>query len=171
MTKVLSKMPRRALFLTAFLLVATTVMLRAERAARQEPSPPADKPAVMVQGNTAPLQINPAESMYLQLRSIGLAKTRVFKARSVLIDKAAFHITLEDGTLAFTEDVAGRVTGAFFEGEGESLLSPPNQFERASMALFTGGAILEERFATAYFRFNDDTFAELRPSLTPVDDA
>ena len=64
---------------------------------------------------------------------------------------------------------SGRVTGAFFEGEGEILLSPPNQYERASMALFTGGAILEERFVTAYFRFNDDTFAELRPSLVPVD--
>ena len=31
------------------------------------------------------------------------------------------------------------------------------------MALFTGAAILEEKFVTAYFRFNDDTFAELKP--------
>src|SRR4029077_13279249 len=81
------------------------------------------------------------------------------------------HITLNDGTIAFTEDIVGRVTGAFFEGDGEILLSPPNQYERASMSLFTGGAILEERFSTAYFRFNDETYAELRPSLVSSDDA
>ncbi len=89
--------------------------------------------------------------------------------RDVSIDRAAIQITLNDGTIAFTEDVAGRVTGAFFEGDGEVLLPPPNRYERASMALFTNEAILEEQFVTAYFRFNDDTFSELRPSLVPVD--
>ena len=39
------------------------------------------------------------------------------------------------------------------------------------MALFTGMAILEEQFGTAYFRFNDDTYAELQPWLRPSDDA
>ena len=98
-----------------------------------------------------------------------LDKARVYRLRDVSIDRAAIHITLNNGTIAFTGDVAGRVTGAFFEGDGEILLSPPNRYERASMALFTGAAILEERFVTAYFRFNDDTFAELLPSIVPVD--
>ena len=111
-----------------------------------------------------------AESLYLQLRSVALDNSRVYKVRDVAFDRAAFHITLDDGTIAFTEDVAGHVTGAFFEGEGEVLLSPPNQVERASMALFTGAAILEEKFLTAYFRFNDSTFAELQPSLRPTDE-
>src|SRR5438034_753649 len=39
------------------------------------------------------------------------------------------------------------------------------------MAMFTGAAILEERFVTAYFRFNDETFAELQPSLRPADNS
>ena len=39
------------------------------------------------------------------------------------------------------------------------------------MTLFTGAAILEEKFVTAYFRFNDDTFAELKPSLRPAEHA
>ena len=102
--------------------------------------------------------------------AVTLDKLRVYRLRDVSIDRAAIHITLNNGTIAFTGDVAGRVTGAFFEGDGEILLSPPNQYERASMALFTGAAILEERFVTAYFRFNDDTFAELLrrwcPSIT-----
>ena len=95
----------------------------------------------------------------------------MYRARDVSIDRASIHITLEDGTLAFTKDVAGRVTGAFFEGEGEILLAPPNQLERSSMALFTGAAILEERFFSGYFRFNDDTFTELKPALRPAEDS
>jgi peptidase M1-like protein len=112
-----------------------------------------------------------AENLYLQLRSVGLDKSRVYKARDVSFDSGGFHITLDDGTIAFTEDVMGRVTGAFFEGDGEVLLIPPDQVERASMALLTGAAILEERFVTAYFRFNDDTFARLQPTLIPIEDA
>jgi len=110
-----------------------------------------------------------AETLYLQLRSAGLDKSRVYNIRDVTLDRSAFHVTFDDGTIAFTEDVAGRITGAFFEGEGEVLLVPRDQTERASMTLFTGSAILEERFLTAYFRFNDETFAELEPSLRPAE--
>ncbi len=107
----------------------------------------------------------PAESLYLQLRSVGLDPSRVYHVREATIDRSAIHITLEDGTIAFTQDVAGHATGAFFEGDGEVLLTPPDHAERGSMALFTGAAILEERFSTAYFRFDDNTFAELQPRL------
>jgi hypothetical protein len=112
----------------------------------------------------------PAEELYLQLGRVGLDPARVYRVRGAAIDRAAIHITLEDGEIAFTQDVMGRVTGAFFEGEGEILLTPPNDVERKSMSLFTGMAILEERFATAYFRFNDETAAELRPDLRADED-
>jgi hypothetical protein len=113
----------------------------------------------------------PAESLYLQLGSIGLDPGRVFKVRGVSLDRSAIHITLEDGTIAFTKDVLGRITGAFFEGDGEVLLAPPNDVERRSMSLFTGMAILEERFSTAYFRFNDNTAVELQPGLRAPEEA
>ena len=112
----------------------------------------------------------PAESLYLKLRSVGLDSGKVFKIREASLDRAAIHISLDDGTIAFTESVAGHITGAFFQGEGEVLLSPPNEMERSSLALFTGGAILEEKFSTAYFRFNDDVYAELTPFLRGPDD-
>src|SRR5579864_5586426 len=138
--------------------------------ARNQNGPtPSSGPSLTAPASTSSPQANSAESLYLKLSNVGLDKLRVYRLRDVSIDRAAFHITLNDGMIAFTEDVAGRVTGAFFEGDGEILLSPPNRYERASMALFTGEAILEERFVTAYFRFNDDTFALLRPSLIPVD--
>ena len=109
--------------------------------------------------------------LYLQLSSVGLDPTRVFKVRGAALDRAAIHITLDDGSIAFTKDVLGRITGAFFEGEGEVLLAPANDVERRSMSLFTGMAILEERFSTAYFRFNDNTAAELQPGLRAPEDA
>ncbi len=107
----------------------------------------------------------PAEALYLQLGHVGLDPTRVYQVRGASLDRSSVHITLEDGTIAFTQDVMGRITGAFFEGYGEVLLTPPNSVERRSMSLFTGMAILEEHFETAYFRFNDDAANELRPDL------
>ncbi len=113
----------------------------------------------------------PAEVLYLQLGHVGLDPARVYQVRGASLDRSAVHISLEDGTIAFTEDVMGRITGAFFEGDGEVLLTPPNEVERRSMSLFTGMAILEEHFATAYFRFNDDAAAELRPDLRAADNS
>lgn len=141
MTKVLRKV-----------LVVALVALSG-RAAGQEAPPPGQ-----------------ALALYRELRSVGLDPQRVYRVRDVNLDRSAIHLTLNDGTLAFTQAVDGRVTGAFFEGDGEVLLSPPTQAERASLALFTGAAILEERFTTAYLRFNDDTFEQLQGQLRPATD-
>lgn len=111
----------------------------------------------------------PAEALYLQLGQVGLDPTRVYEVRDAAINRSAIQISLDDGMIGFTQDVMGRITGAFFEGDGEILLSPPTEVERRSMSLFTGMAILEERFSTAYFRFNDDTADELRPDLRQTD--
>jgi peptidase M1-like protein len=111
---------------------------------------------------------NAAEALYLQLGQVTIDPSRVYRVREAAIDRPSFQITLEDGTIAFTEDVMGHVTGAFFEGDGEILLTPPDEVERRSLSLFTRMAILEERFATAYFRFNDDTVSELAPNLRAV---
>jgi hypothetical protein len=116
-------------------------------------------------------QPGPAGSLYLQLGSVGLDPARVFRVRDASIDRAAIHITLDDGTIAFTKDVLGKTTGAFFVGDGEVLLSPPTDVERRSMSRFTGMAILEERFSSAYLRFNDDTAAELQPGLRAPEQA
>jgi Peptidase family M1 domain len=144
-TKVIRIISDKALFLFLFAFAAPVCGAQAGAAA------------------TAPAHT--AETLYSQLQSVGLDKSRVYNIREVTLERAAFHITFDDGTIAFTEDVAGHVTGAFFEGEGEVLLIPNDQAERASMMLFTGAAILEEKFVTAYFRFNDNTFAELQPAL------
>lgn len=114
---------------------------------------------------------SPAQALYLKLMSVGLDPARTYRIREASLDRPALHIMLEDGEISFTSDVGGQVTGAYFEGDGELLLTPPNKVERASMALFTGMAILEERFTSAYFRFNDATFSELQPYFRPADNA
>src|SRR3984957_554480 len=111
------------------------------------------------------------KDLYARIRSVGLDPQRVYSVRDAALDRANLHIDLDDGTLAFTEDLCGRITGAFFEGEGEIRLRPPNRVERGSLALFTGMAILEEQFTSAYFRFNDDTAALLERSLRPAPEA
>jgi hypothetical protein len=103
-----------------------------------------------------------ALSLYRDLRTVGLDAERVFQVRDVTLDRGSLHLSLNDGTIAFTRAVNGRVTGAFFEGDGEVLVAPPTLVERASLTRFTGAAILEERFNTAYLRFNDDTAQEIR---------
>jgi Peptidase family M1 domain len=150
-TKVLNKLGRGIVLVLLTLLAA-----RAWAVIEASPS-----------GGTPP---KVAEPLYLQLGGVGLDPARVYRVRDAALDRAAIHIALADGTIAFTQDVMGRITGAFFEGEGEVLLTPPDEVERKSMSLFTGSAILEERFATAYFRFNDDVMKDLRPGLRAADD-
>lgn len=64
----------------------------------------------------------PAEALYLKLGDVGLDPARVYQVRGASLDRSAVHITLDDGTIAFTQDVMGRTTGAFFEGEGKCCL-------------------------------------------------
>jgi hypothetical protein len=157
-----------------FILAACVAVLPFPPAWGQQanPEPAHPQQSNLQQANpTGARRPGPAESLYLQLISVGLDPTRVFRVRGAALDRSAIHIELEDGTIAFTKDVLGRITGAFFEGYGEVLLTPPNDVERKSMGLFTGMAILEERFSTAYFRFNDNSATELQPGLRAPEDA
>jgi hypothetical protein len=112
-----------------------------------------------------------AVSLYHELRDLGLDAARVYRIRDLSLDRQSLHLTFDDGTIAFTRAVDGRVTGAFFEGQGEVLVSPPTRVERASLATFTGAAILEEKFSSAYLCFNDDTFQRMQPDLRPTEEA
>jgi hypothetical protein len=111
-----------------------------------------------------------AADLYTRLRTVGLDPDRVYHIRGASIHRPSLDLTFDDGTLSFTEDICGRTTGAFFVGEGEILLQPPNRVERGSLSLFTGMAILEEQFSSGYLRFNDDTAELLQPFLSQSSD-
>ena len=119
---------------------------------------------------TIPLTSAPVLPLYHALSSVGLDPQRVFKIREAVIEHEDVHLWLTDGTIAFTQAIDGRVTGAYFEGEGEVLVRPPDRMERASLGLFINAGVLEEKFSSAYLRFNDDTAKELQPFLRPPED-
>jgi hypothetical protein len=126
--------------------------------------------AEFLQAETLPLTSGPVLPLYRALRSVGLDPQHVYRIREAAIDREDVHLFLSDGTLAFTQSVDGRVTGAYFEGEGEVLIRPPDRRERASLGLFTKQGVLEEQFSSGYLRFNDDTANELQQYLRPAED-
>jgi hypothetical protein len=77
-------------------------------------------------------------------------------------DAATF--TLASGELYFLPPVEGRVTGAVFVGEGELSLTPPVEYEKRSLALFTGEPSLTEKFTKLTLRFTDRTYEEVKAS-------
>jgi hypothetical protein len=115
----------------------------------------------------------PAITLYRELLNPAFDLKDIYKVREVSVLREDLHISISDGTMALMRDVNGRVTGAVFEGDGEVLLVPPNRAERTSLALFTGSAVLEQRFQSALFRFSDDKLAqELRAGFRgPAEDA
>ena len=96
----------------------------------------------------------------------------VHHVRDVAIDREDIHIVLTDGTLGLMQSIDGHVTGAFFEGEGEILLLPPDRAERTSLSLFTHSGVLNTKFESAYFRFFDDKLVqELKAGFRLQEDA
>lgn len=97
-----------------------------------------------------------AVALYQRIVNPVLDPANVHAIREVSFQREDLHISLSDGTIALFQAVDGRITGAVFEGVGEVLMIPPGRAERSSLALFTGAAVLEQRFTTAYFGFVDD---------------
>jgi len=111
-----------------------------------------------------------AAAIYRDLLNPALLPADVHQVRGVNLDREDLHIALSDGTIGFIQAVDGHVTGAVFEGTGEILVVPPNRAERTSLALFTGSAVLEQQFVSAYFRFFDDRLLkELQAGVRPID--
>ena len=146
------------------LLLLPAAVAQQQRAALAAPQP-------APQAQQGPLASGPVLPLYHALRSVSLDPQRVYKIREAEIDREDVHIWLTDGTIAFTQAVDGHVTGAYFEGEGEVLIRPPDRMERASLGLFINAGVLEEKFSSGYLRFNDDLAMELEPFLRPPEDA
>jgi hypothetical protein len=111
-----------------------------------------------------------AAELYREIVNPVLDAADVHGIREVSFDREDLHISLSDGTVALMHAIDGHVTGALFEGVGDVLMIPPTRAERTSLALFTGAAVLEQRFSTAYFRFIDDRLPdELRAGFRPAE--
>ncbi|HUI82955.1 MAG TPA: M1 family aminopeptidase [Candidatus Binatia bacterium] len=150
-------------FAAGFLLLYSLKALAQAGPAPVSPQPSPQAAASLTSGPVLPL--------YRALAGVGLDPQRIFKVREAEIEREDVHLWLTDGTIGFTQAVDGRVTGAYFEGEGEVLVRPPDRMERASLGLFINAGVLEEKFSSAYLRFNDNTAKELEPFLRPPEEA
>src|SRR5580698_1587375 len=153
--------PGRLWLALALLALSASAAAQVQQAALAPPRPQPETTSTT--GEVLPL--------YRALRNVGLDPQAVYKIREAEIDREDVHIWLNDGTIAFTQAVDGHITGAYFEGEGEVLIRPPDRMERASLGLFTDAGVLEEAFSSAYLRFNDDTAKDLKPFLREPEDA
>ena len=153
--------PGRLWLALALLALSASAAAQVQQAALAPPRPQPETTSTT--GEVLPL--------YRALRNVGLDPQAVYKIREAEIDREDVHIWLNDGTIAFTQAVDGHITGAYFEGEGEVLIRPPDRMERASLGLFTDAGVLEEAFSSAYLRFNDDTAKDLKPFLRPPEEA
>jgi Peptidase family M1 domain len=144
---------------TFFRLAVTKVLLLSGALALSQPQAQPPAPA------------QPAAALYRELLNPKVTETDVYRVRDVSLQREDLHVVLSDGTLGLMRAVDGHVTGAVFEGAGEILLVPPDRAERNSMALFTGSAVLEQQFESAYLRFfDDDLVKQLRAGFRGHDD-
>jgi hypothetical protein len=96
----------------------------------------------------------------------GLGQAAFDPAKSASVENLAIardriHITLESGTIQFTQAVAGVVYGAAFRGHGRIQIEPPNPLEVQQLQLFTGKRSLEMEFTEATLTFTDGTYDEV----------
>src|SRR6185312_14285666 len=54
----------------------------------------------------------PMATLYRRITNVGLDPKQVYNVRGAAVDREDVHFSLDDGTIAFTEAIDGRITGA-----------------------------------------------------------
>ncbi|HEX8766200.1 MAG TPA: hypothetical protein VF740_13625, partial [Candidatus Acidoferrum sp.] len=117
--------------------------------------------------------------MYDAINVLTLDSSQVYHlvpANRIELRRGDAVLSLDEGTLALFSPFEGRVTGAVFSGRGHVLAVPRDPVEKRQMGRFLGAPVLDESFASAYFRFTDGTADELlsqfrKANLPPQADA
>lgn len=107
------------------------------------------------------------DPVYQQLRKQGDAQDfggEYATVNNLVIKRDTATFTLRSGEVYFLPPVEGRVTGAIFIGDGEFSLTPPVEYEKHSLALFTGQPSITEPFTKLTLHFTDKTYEEIKAS-------
>jgi hypothetical protein len=106
----------------------------------------------------------PGIAVYAALRG-ARPDGRVAAVHGLVIERDAFRIELESGSVHFLAPVAGRTVGAVFVGHGTVRVSPATAAERRQLAAYLGEgrdlAGLSDGFAEMVLLFADDTAAAI----------
>lgn len=108
-----------------------------------------------------------SDPAYVALRKQGESQDftgEYAQVTNLILKRDAASFTLTAGELYFLPPVEGRVTGAIFVGEGVMNLTPPVEYEKRSLALFTGEPSITEQFTKLVLRFTDKTYEEIKAS-------
>ena len=119
------------------------------------------KVSISVAGKSAAF-VN-SDSVYRQLRNIGLAQSFHFDNFSLTSDVATFRF--QTGTLTMLAPVNGVVTGAIFIGEGSFKLKPVVALDIRELTRRNGAPEVDEDFTEAVFRFTGEARLKFLPGL------
>ena len=97
--------------------------------------------------------------------SWSLDSTRIADVRSLMIERDAGAIVLEEGRLVLAKPLGGRHVAAVFVGRGSFRFAPRPEVERQQLRRFYGTTVLRRSFERLTLIVADTTFAELMPSL------
>jgi peptidase M1-like protein len=113
----------------------------------------------------APATPSPAAAIWNALSAPAMDPAKSARVANLSVERDAIHITLEEGTIQFTQPVNGMVFGAVFRGKGRVQLGPPNPMEIQQLKFFTQQSKLDAPFTEATFSFSDNLADELAKQL------
>ena len=121
----------------------------------------AQQAAVTVTGKS--MAFANSDSVYRQLRDLGLGQTYRCENHTILLDVGAFQF--KSGTMTILAPVNRFVTGVIFVGEGHFILKPADQMNARELLRRTGSPTVEEDFSEAVFRFTGSQYPEFAGTL------
>ena len=105
------------------------------------------------------------EDFYRDFTGWRVDSTQVARVTSLLIERDACTIALEDGRIALAAPLGGRRVAAVFTGRGTLLYTPRSEIERQQLRRFYSAPVLRRPFRRLTLVFADSTLAELRAAL------
>jgi Carboxypeptidase regulatory-like domain/Peptidase family M1 domain len=125
---------------------------------------PVEGGAVEVKATTRPNEDPVYQKLRQQAESAQDFAGEYATVNNLVLKRDAATFTLRSGEVYFLPPVEGRTTGAVFVGDGEFTLTPPVEWERHSLSLFTGQPTINEQFTKLTLRFTDKTYEEIKAS-------
>lgn len=94
-----------------------------------------------------------------------LDSSRVARVQSLILQREAGAIVLEEGRLALARPLGGRVCAAAFQGRGSMSYTPRTSLEREHVRRMLGRTTVRRAFTQLLLVFADSTLSELQGSL------
>src|ERR1700723_1464264 len=110
-------------------------------------------------------------ALYQTLNGLRPDGEHVYTVHELNLRRDVVNVRLVEGKLAFFQPIDGHVTGAVFSGRGHIFATPRARGESHSIAQYLGVPMVSQDFTRAYFRFTDNTAAEMGQQLGSPDEA